>query len=158
MTTPITTTADRLMDLAVVYGDARVVAVLTGNVVEETAEEGAARTALCSAIKEMAAERDALRQQLQRMERRGDTFSEIIHNHCLAMSAALIEQAIGQGAEAGMRWIENTLDGPGLLPDLDEARRLGGAQAWFDAKTDEEEQRRAELRAKVVAGGENGNG
>jgi len=49
-----------------------------------------------------------------------------------AMQAAWIEWVHGGGAQAAMGWIENTLEGPGLIPDEDE---LNGkcAQAWFDA-------------------------
>lgn len=61
------------------------------------------------------------------------------------MQAAVIEMDAGRGAVAAMSWIRNTLCGPGLLPDLDEAKALGGAQAWFDAKTAEEESRLAAL-------------
>lgn len=38
------------------------------------------------------------------------------HNTIVAMQAAWIEWKHGQGAEAAMQWIENTLDGPGLVP------------------------------------------
>lgn len=53
------------------------------------------------------------------------------------MQSAIIEGHIGDGHAAGLQWMVNTLSGPGLLPDLDEAKALGGAQAWFDAKSAE---------------------
>lgn len=67
------------------------------------------------------------------------TYSDVIANHCIAMQAAVIEAHIGKGPDAAMAWIRNTLRGPGLLPDLEQAQALGGAQAWFDAKTAEHE-------------------
>ncbi len=55
------------------------------------------------------------------------------HNDMIvAMQSAYIEWKHGGGAEAAMSWIENTLDGPGLIPD--EGAPYGKeAQAWFDA-------------------------
>lgn len=35
----------------------------------------------------------------------------------LTMQAAYIEMVHGEGPEAAMEWIVNTLDGPGLIPD-----------------------------------------
>lgn len=65
-------------------------------------------------------------------------FGDIISNHCIAMQAAVIDGELQSPAD-GMQWIENTLCGPGLLPDVDVAKAMGGAQAWFDAKTAEHE-------------------
>jgi hypothetical protein len=70
-------------------------------------------------------------------------FGDVIANHCIAMQAALIEWYGSGTADRGMQWIENTLSGPGLLPDMKEAAELGGAQAWFDAKMAEHEAFRA---------------
>lgn len=83
------------------------------------------------------AERDAALAENAKLYRTALSMGDVIDNHCLAMQAAVIEMYIGKGAEAGMRWIENTLAGPGLYPDVDEAQELGGAQAWFDAKSAE---------------------
>ena len=56
-----------------------------------------------------------------------------MHNDLIvAMQAALIEWRHGGGAEAALRWIENTLDGPGLLPNENEPYGKE-AQAYFDA-------------------------
>lgn len=60
------------------------------------------------------------------------TLIEINHDLITAMQSAWIETVHGRGAEAGMQWIENTLWGPGLLPDED-APYSTEAQAWFDA-------------------------
>lgn len=58
--------------------------------------------------------------------------SEALHDHIVVMQAALIEWKHGGGAEAALGWIENTLCGPGLLPDA--ASPYGTeAQAYFDA-------------------------
>lgn len=55
------------------------------------------------------------------------------HNDMIvAMQAAWIEWKHGAGAESAMAWIENTLGGPGLIPDEDEQYGKE-AQAWFDA-------------------------
>ncbi len=48
----------------------------------------------------------------------------------IAMQAAYIEWKRGEGAEAAMSWIENTLDGPDLIPDL--ATEARSAQQYFD--------------------------
>ncbi|PZQ77958.1 MAG: hypothetical protein DI563_02020 [Variovorax paradoxus] len=49
-----------------------------------------------------------------------------IEKHLVVMQCALIE-AHNNGPEAGLRWIANTLDGPGLIPDVHP-----DAQAYFD--------------------------
>ena len=84
------------------------------------------------------AEVERLRNDLARLERGMQTASNAIDNHCIAMQSALID-ANERGHQQGLQWIWNTLSGPGLLPDFDEAKAMGGAQAWFDAKTAESE-------------------
>lgn len=81
---------------------------------------------------------ERLRNDLARMERGAKSMSYVIDNHCIAMQSALID-AHERGHQQGLQWIWNTLVGPGLLPDFDEAKAMGGAQAWFDAKTAESE-------------------
>lgn len=68
----------------------------------------------------------------------------------LAMQAAAIEHETTGNAQAAMVWIANTLHGPDLYPDVDEARTLGGTQAWFDAKMAEEEARLAAINADLA--------
>lgn len=58
--------------------------------------------------------------------------SSMFHDQIVAQQAAWIEWKHGGGAEAGMQWIENGLDGPGHIPDEDEPYGKE-AQAWFDA-------------------------
>jgi len=58
--------------------------------------------------------------------------ANIIHDQAVAMQAAIIEWQHGKGAEAGLSWIVNTLEGPGHLPDFD-APYGKQAQFWFDA-------------------------
>ena len=53
-------------------------------------------------------------------------------DHVVVMQAAWIEWKHGRGAESAMEWIENTLEGPGLLPD-DSEPWATEAQAYFDA-------------------------
>lgn len=48
----------------------------------------------------------------------------------IAMQSAYIEWKRGEGAEGAMEWIENTLDGPDLIPDLSTDAR--SAQEYFD--------------------------
>jgi hypothetical protein len=57
---------------------------------------------------------------------------KIVQNLTVAMQAAWIEWKHGKGAELAMQWIENTLDGPGHIPD-EEAPWGKEAQAFFDA-------------------------
>ena len=93
----------------------------------------------------LAAEVKRLRAELERSDRRGNLLSEIVSNHCIAMQSAWIDSKL-VSPEQGMRWIFNTLFGPGLLPNLDEAREVGGAQAWFDRESAEDEARRAKAK------------
>ncbi|QTD91693.1 hypothetical protein [Burkholderia anthina] len=60
------------------------------------------------------------------------TLSDIIHDQTVAMQSAIIEWQHGNGAEAGLRWIVNTLEGPGNFPDFD-APYGKHAQFWFNA-------------------------
>ncbi|WP_175806632.1 Lar family restriction alleviation protein [Burkholderia cenocepacia] len=60
------------------------------------------------------------------------TLSDIIHDQTVAMQSAIIEWQHGNGAEAGLAWIVNTLEGPGHLPDFD-APHGKHAQFWFNA-------------------------
>ena len=53
--------------------------------------------------------------------------------NCIVMQAAVADMMLC-GDKQGMQWIINTLDGPGLLPDIEAVKAVGGAQAWFDAE------------------------
>lgn len=75
-------------------------------------------------------------------ERRAITFGDIVDKQVIAMRAAVVAGKL-DGPEVGMQWIANTLCGPGHLPDLDEAKALGGAQALWDKETVEHEAFRA---------------
>lgn len=75
-------------------------------------------------------------------ERRAIAFGDIVQSQVIAMRAAVVAAKL-EGLEVGMQWIVNTLEGPGHLPDLDEARALGGAQALWDKETAEAEAFRA---------------
>lgn len=88
-------------------------------------------------------ELEALRADAAKSERRAQAFGGIITNQVIAMQAAVIDSELNDSK--GMAWIANTLIGPGHYPDLDAARAMGGAQAWFDAKTTEEEARLASI-------------
>lgn len=82
-------------------------------------------------------------------ERRAIEFGDIVHRYTLAMRAAVVAAHL-EGFDHGMRWIYNTLAGPGHLPDLDEARTKGGAQALFDLELAEHEAFRAAHPAPAV--------
>ncbi|RQS85138.1 hypothetical protein [Burkholderia seminalis] len=60
------------------------------------------------------------------------SLSNIVHDQIVAMQSAIIEWQHGNGAEAGLNWIVNTLAGPGNLPDFD-APHGKHAQFWFNA-------------------------
>lgn len=75
-------------------------------------------------------------------ERRAIAFGDIVQSQVIAMRAAVVAAKL-EGLDVGMQWIANTLEGPGHLPDLDEARALGGAQALWDKETAEAEAFRA---------------
>lgn len=61
-----------------------------------------------------------------------DRLSKSYNDLLVVMQAAWIEWTHGEGAESAMEWIDNTLSGPGLIPD--ETDPFGKeAQAYFDA-------------------------
>jgi hypothetical protein len=76
--------------------------------------------------------------EIDRLTRCRQNLVDVIDNYCIAMQSALIDATL-RGYPNGLKWIWNTLVGPGLLPDFDAAEKMGGAQAWFDAKTAESE-------------------
>jgi len=77
-----------------------------------------------------------LRGQIESFERSNRMVAHILHNNTVAMQAAWIEWQYGEGAESAMEWIENTLAGPGLIPEPDEPFATE-AQAYFDANKTE---------------------
>jgi hypothetical protein len=83
-----------------------------------------------------------LHAEAAKSERRAVAFGDIVNRNTLAMRAAVVAAKL-EGLDVGMQWIANTLCGPGHLPDLDEARALGGAQALWDKETAEHEAFRA---------------
>lgn len=66
------------------------------------------------------------------MSHREWTFGDTTHDLITTMQAAWIEWRYGDGAEAAMQWIENTLDGPGQIPDDPDEPYVTEAQAYFD--------------------------
>lgn len=64
--------------------------------------------------------------------------ADCLHNQIVAMQAAWIEWQHGKGAEEGMRWIHNTLCGPGLIPKPGEPYSTE-AQAWASANISEDQ-------------------
>lgn len=83
-----------------------------------------------------------LKAEAAKSERRAITFGDIVHTQTLAMRAAVVDAKL-QGPEAGIAWIENTLEGPGHLPDVAAAKAEGGAQVMFNREMAEHEAFRA---------------
>jgi len=83
-----------------------------------------------------------LQREQAKSERRAITFGDIVHTQVLAMRAAYVDAKLN-GSDAGMTWIENTLEGPGQLPDLATAKKEGGAQCMFNREMAEHEAFRA---------------
>lgn len=92
-----------------------------------------------------------LHREADKSERRAIAFGDIVQSHVIAMRAAVVAAKL-EGLDVGMQWIANTLDGPGHLPDLGEARALGGAQALWDKETAEHEAFRKAHPGPVVEG------
>ena len=83
-----------------------------------------------------------LHREANKSERRAITFGDIVQSQVIAMRAAVVAAKL-EGLDVGMQWIANTLEGPGHLPDMEEATALGGAQALWDKETAEAEAFRA---------------
>jgi hypothetical protein len=83
-----------------------------------------------------------LHREAAKSERRAITFGDIVHTQTLAMRAAYVDAKLN-GSDAGMAWIENTLEGPGHLPNLAAAKAEGGAQCMFNREMAEHEAFRA---------------
>lgn len=88
--------------------------------------------AAADAIDLLLAEVEALKLDALKLQRSGQMAATCTHNNVVAMQAAWIEWQYGEGAEGAMEWIENTLVGPGLIPEPDEPH-YREAQAYFDA-------------------------
>lgn len=73
------------------------------------------------------AERDAAQKDAERARMRVKELDLLFGRYLLAMKAAVIDSD-QRGDEEGMRWIYNSLAGPGELPAEDEV----DAQAFFD--------------------------
>jgi hypothetical protein len=97
-------------------------------------------------LQRLQAENEALRADQKKAAARDAMFCNTIERSFMAMQAAVLEAKL-TSPENGITWILNTLEGPGLLPDLDEARALGSAQAWFDKQAAELQP----LEAKIAA-------
>jgi hypothetical protein len=110
---------------------------------EQSAEQTAARhKAAADLWGRIAGEVDRLHAEIAKGERRAITFGDIVHTQVIAMRAAVVAAKL-EGLDVGMQWIANTLCGPGHLPDIEEAKALGGAQALWDKETAEHEAFRA---------------
>jgi len=72
-----------------------------------------------------------LSQQVDACKELIKTLDSMFHDNIVAMQASWIEWQHGEGADAGMQWIENTLEGPGHIPDSDQ-QFWDMPQAWHD--------------------------
>jgi hypothetical protein len=108
---------------------------------EQTAEQTAAKHKAATELwQQIGAEVDRLHSEAAKSERRAITFGDIVAQQTMAMRAAVVAWQRDDAA-AGMKWIANTLCGPGHLPS-EEAIALG-AQALFDKEMAEHEAFRA---------------
>lgn len=94
--------------------------------------DAADRSGVLQYIDALLAEVEAMKLDALKLQRSGQMAATCTHNNIVAMQAAWIEWQYGEGAEGAMEWIENTLAGPGLIPDPDEPH-YREAQAYFDA-------------------------
>lgn len=113
-------------------------------------EAADALTAQTATITKQARELEALRADAERHSKATLMLSGMFSRNCMAMQAALADMML-RGHEQGWQWIINSLDGPGLLPDMAEVKAAGGAQAWFDAELAEEEARVAAMQSGKAA-------
>lgn len=93
-----------------------------------------------TAILKLLAERDALLAERDAARMRVKELDLLFGRYLLAMKAAVIDEE-QRGAEQGMRWIYNSLAGPGELPAEDEI----DAQAFFDREIKQINEAMAEL-------------
>lgn len=101
---------------------------------------------LCADIGPLLSSVTALEAERQKMLDTVRMLNGMFSRNVMAMQAALIDKVL-RGHHEGWAWIINTLEGPDLLPDFEDARKRGGAQAWFDAELAAEEARVAGLGA-----------
>ena len=115
------------------------------------AETAAKHTKATDLYLQIQTEVQRLHADAYKSERRALVFGDIVHSQVIAMQAAVLEGHLNT-PKHGLQWIVNTLTGPGHLPDLDEARARGGAQAWFDQETVKHEEFRAAHPGPAVLG------
>lgn len=90
-------------------------------------------TASPAVVRELARRLRTAESEAVKSERRAIAFGGLLLERIIVMRAAVVAGKL-EGLEQGLQWIVNTLKGPGHLPNLDEARAIGGAQAMFDAE------------------------
>ena len=134
-------TKDQFMALVTSYTEA--CHDMGASLFDQSAEQAAAKHKAATDLwQQIGEEVDRLHRDATKSERRAIAFGDIVGNQVLAMRAAVVAAKL-ESLEVGMQWISNTLYGPGHLPDLEEARSLGGAQALWDKETAEHEAFRA---------------
>ena len=106
-------------------------------------------TASPAVVRELVRRLRTAESEAVKSEHRAITYGDLLHERIIVMRAAVVAGKL-EGLEQGLQWIVNTLEGPGHLPNLDEARAIGGAQAMFDAEMAEHEAFRAAHPAPAI--------
>lgn len=111
---------------------ARLRKIAGGNLGAHTLQEAELRKEAADALEAQAQEIERLRAENKISLDFSKISGRVIHNMTVGKQAAWIEWKHGGGAESAMEWIENGLEGPGLIPEDDEPHATN-AQAYFDA-------------------------
>ena len=90
-------------------------------------------TASPAVVRELVRRLRTAESEAVKSEHRATAYGDIIHRLTIAMRTAVVAAHL-EDPDHGMQWIYNTLAVLAHLPDLDDARALGGAQAMFDAE------------------------
>jgi len=74
---------------------------------------------------------ESLQDQIRRLKDARKLLNQCVHDLIVSMQAALIESH-HNGAESGLEWIYNALEGPDCLPDM-ESEWAGDAEDYYNA-------------------------
>jgi len=99
----------------------------------------AAAHEMADTIAGLLAENERLQRESIKSERRAIAFGDVIQSHVIAMRAAVVAAA-NESPGRGIEWIQNTLRGPGHLPNIEIET---SAQGLWDRENAEHETFRA---------------
>ena len=128
-------TDDQLMKLVTRYTEA-CVNPASGLFEQPASDTDSKHAKVAQLWAQIGAEVQRLHAEGAKSERRAIAFGDSLHHNILAMRAAVVAWQ-REGAAAGMKWIANSLAGPGHLPS--EPDIALGAQALFDMEMAEHE-------------------